>query len=111
MSDKKTETWWVLNSYRGTIQPVEVIKSTEKTITLENGRVQYKNSSYEMYFPTWKDARDHSLNVCNSKIEYHRNIVRDTEKVKAHVLSLVDPADGGVTDGSNRSTGGWIGQP
>lgn len=91
MSDKKTETWWIVDRYRDDIKPVEVTKSTEKTVTLVGGRKQYKDSTFDKYFPSWKEALNYKLGVVNSNIDYHRNNLEAAQTAKVKLLLLDDP--------------------
>lgn len=105
-------TWYIADKYSDAIKTAQVVSSTEKTVTLVGGRKHYKESSYDRYYPTWKEARDYKLGVINSNIDYLRGNLAQAEGAKERLLKLVDPTtEGGVLDGSNRTTSGWIGQP
>lgn len=91
MNDKKTETWYVTEQYREEIRAVEVVSTTEKTVTLVGGRKQYKDSTYDKYHPTWRAARQHKLDRVNAHIDRYKADLAKAEEAKERIEAMVDP--------------------
>jgi len=72
-------------SYSNTkqIEPVEIITSTEKTVTIKEGtrrgRVN-KLSNYDSYFETYKEAYDFLKNRKEKLVERYSTRLSDAEK-------------------------------
>lgn len=68
------ETWYRTGGYGGElIEPVDVVKSTDKTVTLAatgNGRERRSaiNSGWHHYFRTWEEAHAYLLEKSESKV-------------------------------------------
>lgn len=70
------ETWFRTGGFRQAIEPVKVLKATEKTVEVErewNGRVttsrSHKRSTYDNYFPTWEEAHAFLLEKAETRLE------------------------------------------
>ena len=90
------ETWYRIRKYREDIQPVTVVKATEKqVVTLEpflnNGFRevrQAKFSEYESYFPTWDKAYAAIRERLQRKIAYCRKEISDAELALKNLEAL-----------------------
>ncbi len=94
-------TFWYKVVY-SSISKVEVVKETPKTleiITTWGGKSRtervYK-SGYNMYFPTWKDARDYILKKAEDRVfAYEQNLRMAREGLlKVQSIPEVEPNDG-----------------
>jgi pyruvoyl-dependent arginine decarboxylase (PvlArgDC) len=72
-----SETWWRvsfsrygLNDWRGScIEEVEVIASTDKTVTPKGKRRSAKLSEYHAFFPTAEEAYTHAEQVADEAVK------------------------------------------
>jgi hypothetical protein len=81
--EKTTTTWYRAVNHR--IEPVEVIKVTDKQIVyVANGR-EYraaKEGSYDNYFSTRAEAKAHLVELWTNRV---KNAENDLEYARAHL--------------------------
>ncbi len=74
-STETTKMMWKMEGFRfGTpsIAAVEVAASTEKTVTLTNGRREHKMTDWHAWFDSEPEAIQHALQVLTSKRDYEQ---------------------------------------
>jgi hypothetical protein len=70
------------------IEKIEVVKETEKTVTIKGyGRVS-RSGQYENIFDTWEDAHEYLLKRIDDKIESARIDILKYEKERAEIQAL-----------------------
>ena len=74
------ETWYKTGGYRNRIEPTEVVKETDKFLTVVETRIDFgghhrssksrtaKHSNYNNYFPTYREAYEFILNKKEGEI-------------------------------------------
>jgi hypothetical protein len=82
------------------IKEVEIIKETEKTVWIEatyrvpnkeNIRQCRKNSDYENYHDTWRDARDFLLNKAEKEWEYAKERANVKKSIIGNIKAIKQP--------------------
>jgi hypothetical protein len=80
---------YIAMSYGNEIQKIEVIKETDKTVTLPNGSRDYKSTSWKNYFDTFADAFEYLVDRENKairryerQIEVHRENLKEIRNIK-----------------------------
>jgi hypothetical protein len=71
-------TWYRVTRWSKDIEPIEVVKETEKTLTIVTmwfdkkiNRVCRKDGSNEGYFRTWQDALSELIRYQEANIKHH----------------------------------------
>ena len=62
------------------IEEVEVIKETDKSVTLANGSRANKQNSYEKYFDTHEEAVAHVISIAQQKVDKSKRELAYYEK-------------------------------
>lgn len=96
-------TWYRVNKYYNEIKPVTVVKETEKSLVLEqtrpSGKVDHyramKDSTYDIYFPSWTEAHEHLLRRCNQAVEVEKAQLEWALSNRAEVEAMVEPKEEG----------------
>ena len=92
------ETWYQTSVLRSSlIEPVQVVKSTEKTVTLAakaNGRERRSAiaSTYDCYFRTWEEAHAYLLERAESKVQSARRSLELANSYLGNVRGMKKPA-------------------
>ncbi len=70
------KTWFKTCNIGPSITPVNVIKETALSLTIEGStRQRRKSSDYESYFPTLEDAKKYLVGHCRYKIEQQTKVL------------------------------------
>jgi phage major head subunit gpT-like protein len=94
-----TATWYRLSI--GEITPVEVVRRTEKTVTVRlsmNHRGvaldrEYRiNSQFSAFFPTWQQAHDELARLTTQSLNAARAYVAELESDLAKVMAMTPTA-------------------
>ena len=85
-----------VSKYRIDIEPLEVVRETEKSVYIQQGRGlsrQAKETAYDQWFTTWQDAYNFLVKRTESKIEYLKGRLEDTEDNLTEILNMEKPAE------------------
>lgn len=91
------ETWYKTTNYNCDICPVEVVKSTDKTVVVKAEKAGFKDrrhditSFYETYHPTWGQAHTYLLTRAKTKIALMEAELEKAKTVLAKVCSMREP--------------------
>lgn len=98
MEEKTTTTWYCITSYRSDIRPVEVVKETEKTVTLQETdwrglprERRARKDGYDRFFPTWEEAHSVMLERSERKLTSAKEAVQAAEARLKEVKALTKP--------------------
>lgn len=99
-----TTTWF--KAWFGKIAPVEVSKSTDKTVTVREywrnspsadpvvrERKHLRQAGYEAYFPTWEEAHQHLLINAESKLLASRRALEVAQSEYGNVKGMKPPKE------------------
>jgi len=97
MTEKSTQTWYRLSTYKSDLDPVEVTRVTEKSVwymrAYFGGEKKEERaarcSSYYRFFPTFAEAKAYKVELARQKLkraqsalDTARNSLRDAEALK-----------------------------
>ena len=83
-------TWYVTSNWGKRIEPVEVEKSTDKSVWIEGNR-RALISDYSSHFPTWAEAKEHLLGKAGRKLEAARAQLARAQAEYGNIKGLRDP--------------------
>lgn len=97
-----SETWFKTGGWKEKIQPVEVVKTTEKFVTIREERFSFgpkkfderrcaKEGSYDRYFPTWEEAHAYLLNKAEAKLVSARRSLELAQGELGNVKGMKKP--------------------
>ena len=85
-----------VSKYTLDIQPIDVVKETDKSVFIQQGRNlnrQAKETTYDQWFTTWEDAHNFLVKRTESKIEYLKGRLEDTEDNLTEILNMDKPEE------------------
>lgn len=75
-------TWYRIEKYSDEVEPVTVIKETEKMVQLESGCRRSKHSDYERYFTEEKEAWQELLKRYENQEKFFESKLLDARESK-----------------------------
>jgi hypothetical protein len=91
------ETWYKTTKYNCDICPVEVVKSTDKTVVVKAEKAGFKDrrhditSFYETYHRTWGQAHAYLLTRAETNMEAARIALERAKTELTKVCSMREP--------------------
>jgi len=76
------------------IRRIQCKKETEHTVTLVNGRRQFKQGSYEQIHDSWEDAKKYLLERAKVAAEEGERLLMRANADIAEICSLEAPVNG-----------------
>lgn len=88
------ETWFRARIWALKVEPVEVVRETEKTVEIRDGRSTFrshKSSQGEGIFPRWDEAHAFLLNQAELKLENARTALQRAQGAHGRVKGMKKP--------------------
>jgi hypothetical protein len=96
--------WFKTERWNTKIQPVEVVKVTEKTVTVrhkifimgKDDKVierRHDKTGYEHFFPTWEEAHSHLLTRTEGAVHSARRQLELAQSEFGNVKGMKQPGD------------------
>jgi hypothetical protein len=94
MSETTTATtWWHARAWMRDIEPVEVIRQTERYVIVANERRRAIETDDDAYFPTWEAAHQWLLNTMGHRLELARCELAKAQGAYGNVKGMKKPAE------------------
>ncbi len=91
----RMETWYKISRYSVDVVAVDVVSSTEKTVTVAGYRGRpnraAKDSEYGKYFSTWEAAHAYLLNRCESRLRAAESNLTQAQLDRSAVAAMRSP--------------------